>query len=121
VGEAIAARRVVDLNDVSRAEDLMPALESALSDTSERRFAAERIAAFAVGADTPAGGRRHLESVGVLATLSVSEQDLKPSRRLPGLRARLAERRAKIGRTATGANVQVPLLTPAELAALKGR
>jgi cell division protein FtsW (lipid II flippase) len=120
VGEAIAARRVVDLSDVSRAEDLLPALESVLPDASERRFVAERIAAYAVGADTPAGVHRHLESVGALAVLSVSEQDFKPSRRLPALRARLAERRAKNGGAATSANTQVPLLTPAELAALKG-
>ena len=119
VDEAIAARRVVDVNDVSRAEDLVPVLESVLPDASERRFAAERIAAYATGADTPAGARRRLESVGALAALTVSELDLKPGRRLPGLRARLAERRAKLGTTPTGANVQVPLLTAAEFAALK--
>jgi cell division protein FtsW (lipid II flippase) len=118
VGEALAARRVVDLNDVSRAEDLLSVLESVLPDASERRFVAERIAAYAAGADTPAGVRRRLESVGALAALSVREPDLKPNRRLPALRARLAERRARTGGAA--ASIEVPLLTPAELAELKG-
>ena len=119
---ALTAGRVANLNEVSRAEDLLPALEPVVADASERRFVAERIIAFVSADAQNAGDRRAVRSVGALAALNVSEADLGRTRRAPSLRARLAERKASAGAPPAGAPAQavsVPLLTAAELADLK--
>ncbi|MBE3071470.1 MAG: FtsW/RodA/SpoVE family cell cycle protein, partial [Acidobacteria bacterium] len=125
IAAGLADRRVANLNEVSRADDLLPALEPVILDASERRFVAERIAAYVSAAEENAGARRRVESVGSLATLSVSEGEIGPNRRLPSIRARLAERKAEAGPASAGAApqkaVSVPLLTGAELADLKPR
>ena len=69
--QALAAKSLVNLNEavVERGADGGPA--AGFPTSAERRFAAERIEAFLLGADTPLGARRRVDSVGALARLTV--------------------------------------------------
>ena len=92
-----------------------------MADTGERRFVAERIAAWLAGGEA---GRRTLTGVSALGLIQVSEADLGRTRRLPSFRERLAARRqglpgATPGDREAAARVTVPLLTAQQMTALR--
>ncbi len=107
----------VNINAVDRPEQLLPALEGAVADAAERRFVAERIAAWLTTPDGTGSARRRVSGLGALGSIRVSEADLGRNRRLPSFRQRLAGKRA--GAVAGGPPPTVPLLTAAEAAALR--
>ncbi|RPJ73247.1 MAG: hypothetical protein EHM24_08305, partial [Acidobacteria bacterium] len=124
-GEATTARlpggRTVNLNAVDRPEQLLAALEPAITDAGERRFVAEEIVQWLAGGD---GGRRQVNGVSALGLVQVSEPDLGRTRRLPSFRERIAARRAAQAKPAAGdqaaaPNVTVSLLTGPQLSALR--
>jgi cell division protein FtsW (lipid II flippase) len=120
LGDGLAAGRVVNLRAVDRAGVLLPALESAVPDSSERRFVAERIAAWLATGDE--GRRPPLASVGSLAAIRVGEDQVPRARRLPLLRERLEAARAARGPAKEGepiAPLAVPLLSGTQVAALR--
>ena len=100
-GSAGNVSRVVNLNTIQGADDLLPALSAVIDDEGDRRFTAERIARFVTGA-----GSRNLDHVGDLARLRVSANDAKRFRRLSAR---------------AGSGGDVALLSPTELAQFKLR
>ena len=115
---ASSATATIDLQAVDRPELLLPVLETVVEDPAERRFVAERIAAWLTTPDGTGSPRRRVSAVSSLGTIRVAESDLGSSRRLPSLRERLQERRAQAG-AEPGAAVTVPLLTSSQLSALR--
>jgi len=93
--------RVLNLNTIQGADDLLPVLSGVVDDEGDRRFTAERIARCVMGA-----GSRNLDHVGDLARLRVSASDAKRFRRLSAR---------------AGSGSEVSLLSPTELAQLKTR
>ncbi|PYR60839.1 MAG: hypothetical protein DMF91_11260, partial [Acidobacteria bacterium] len=100
-GHIGSVTRVLNLNTIQGADDLLPALSGLIEDEGDRRFTAERIARFVMGA-----GSRNLDHVGDLARLRVSASDAKRFRRLSAR---------------AGSGGDVSLLSPTELAQLKPR
>jgi cell division protein FtsW (lipid II flippase) len=101
--------RVLNLNTIQGADDLLPVLSGVIDDEGDRRFTAERIARFVMGT-----GSRNLDHVGDLARLHVSASDAKRFRRLSG-------RAGSGGQTGVRLGGDVSLLSPTELAQLKPR
>jgi cell division protein FtsW (lipid II flippase) len=115
----IAAGRVVDLSRLDRARPLLPRLEPVVADEAERQFVADRIVSW-LGAPDGSGPRRTaLSGVAALGTITVTERDLPPRRRLPALRERFAERRDQLLASPAQTDIPIPLLTAAQLAALR--
>lgn len=120
IDEALRAGRAVDLRAVDRPDPLLPLLEPVIPDSSERRFVAERLAAWLNAGDE--GGRRSPSSAGSLAAVRIDERQIPRTRRLPQLRERFdAARAARPPRPGSAAAepLSIPLLTGAQLAALR--
>jgi cell division protein FtsW (lipid II flippase)/cell division protein FtsI/penicillin-binding protein 2 len=125
----------LDLATVDRAEQLLPALETVVTDPAERRFVADRIAGWLTTPDGSGDLRRRPQSVQALSLIRVTEADVRGNRRLASFRQRLAERRAQQqgpvrpkpdSKGAPAAPLQpdapavsVPLLTAAQMSALR--
>jgi cell division protein FtsI/penicillin-binding protein 2/cell division protein FtsW (lipid II flippase) len=97
-----ADARLVNLNEIDRREQLLPLL-SFLTSPAERQFAATKIYDFLTGGGHP------LRNVGAVGRIHVSRKELAANPRLESLRHRLPEGRD-----------EVALLTPAQVAQLKG-
>jgi cell division protein FtsI/penicillin-binding protein 2/cell division protein FtsW (lipid II flippase) len=80
--QGLASKKLLNLNDLSAREDLLPALTELFPDPAERELAARKI--FYV-----AGG---LSNVGGVARVRVTAEDLGPGRGLKGFRDRLGTR-----------------------------
>jgi len=120
IDDGLSRGRVVNLRAVDRPDPLVPLLEAAVPDSSERRFVADRLAAWLSAGDE--GGRRRLESVGAIAAARVREDQVPRTRRLPLLRERVEAARAARPPVEAGARpepVSVPLLNAAQAAALR--
>lgn len=120
IEDALGGGRAVDLRAVDRPDPLLPLLEPVIPDSSERRFVAERLAAWLGAGDE--GGRRRLASTGSLASARIDERQVPRTRRLPQLRERLDAARAARpphGPDAPAEPLAVPLLTGAQLAAVR--
>jgi cell division protein FtsW (lipid II flippase) len=94
-------QRIIDINAIHGAEDVLPLLSDIIADESDRRFAAERIYRFVVGP-----GSRNLDHVGDLSRIRVPATE--------------ATRFSRLSARVRGAS-DVILLSPAELAQLKPR
>ena len=116
---ALASGRVVDVSRLERPDTLLPLLEPVVADPVERRFVAGRIATFAGTPENPGGRRRTLSGVGSLGTITITERDLPARHRLPSLRERFAERRDQLAAVPGETDIPIPLLTSAQLAALR--
>ena len=121
VQKDLAAGKVLNLNAVDRAEQLLPILDHVSADPGERRFIADRIAAWLTTPDGQGDVRRRLETLAPLGGISVGDSDLGRNRRVPAIRARLAAKRERLEATpgSSPADVRVSLLTPAQVAALR--
>ena len=105
----------IDLNAVSRAEDLAPRLTVFPSD-SERQFAARELMQFLAGGGTGPTSRRTLPNVGALSRVTAGAARVRGARGATTLQARLREARERAG----GAEPDhISLFTAAQLAALK--
>jgi cell division protein FtsW (lipid II flippase) len=114
-GEA-GARAAADLNRVADAQGLEPALAAAFASGPERRLVARELFGFLVLED---GARRVLPNVGNLARARVSAATIDGAPAAAGLRQRLAAERARADAAGLGSPESMPLLTAAELAAIK--
>jgi cell division protein FtsW (lipid II flippase) len=117
--QAIGAGRVLDVNGVDRAEPLLPLLEGLASDTGERRFIADRLAAWLNTPDGSGSPRRHLQGVGALGTVTITEGDLPARRRMASFAERFAERRDQLASNPNALDVRIPLLTASQVSLLR--
>jgi cell division protein FtsW (lipid II flippase)/cell division protein FtsI/penicillin-binding protein 2 len=115
----LAAGLVANLNMVDRAEQLLPGLASVVSDPGERRFVADRLAAWINTPDGSGSPRRRLVGIGALGTIGITEQDLPKTQRMPTFRERLTERRDQLATNPNALTVRVPLLTAQQLSAAR--
>lgn len=115
---ALSAGQVIDLNTVDQAEVLLPLLEPVVADPAERRFLADRVVAWLNTPDGSGSPRRHVEGVGALSAITVTDADL-PAKGLPSIRERLAERRDQLVTNPSATEARVALLTPPQVAALR--
>lgn len=105
----------LDLNLLTAAEQLAPLLR-VFPDERERSFVAKEIVAHVTGAGTGPTAPRELPNVGALARLTVEGRRLAATPGLPTLQARMLEQRR---RGAGDGPERLPLLTPAQVAAIK--
>jgi cell division protein FtsW (lipid II flippase) len=110
---------VVDLNVVDRAEQLLPRLESVVADPGERRFVADRLAAWLNTPDGSGSARRSVQGINAVGTLWVTDRDLPAKQRMPTFRERLVERRDQLSVNPNALTVRVPLLTAQQLNAAR--
>jgi len=103
IDRALAAKQLVNLNELRSREDLLPFLDI-ISEPAERQFVARRIY-YAAGS---------LENVGALARLRVPESEIRGVRGLAGFKARLAQ-----APVAEGRERSVALLSPEQFRILK--
>jgi cell division protein FtsW (lipid II flippase) len=115
---ALGARPVVDLNAVDRAEQLLPLLEGVVDDPAERRFVADRLAAWLTTPDGSGDLRRRVSTLSSLGAIRVTDADVRAGRRLPSFRQRLDQRRSQVSDQATS-SLAVPLLTASQAAELR--
>ena len=80
--QAMAAGRILDLNRVDRAEQLLPLLEGIVGDTGERRFVADRLAAWINTPDGSGSARRRILGVSAIGTITITESDLPAKQRM---------------------------------------
>jgi cell division protein FtsW (lipid II flippase) len=97
IDSGLAARQLLNLNDLNAREDLLPALTAIFPQQAERDFAARKIY-YIVGG---------LPNVGAIARIRVTADEVSRERSLAGFRARLGDRQS------------IPLLTGDQLRALK--
>ncbi len=97
IDAGLAAKQLLNLNDLSAREDLLPALSQMFPQTAERNFVARKIY-YIVGG---------LPNVGAIARIRVTAEELSRERGLTTFRARL------------GARESIPLLTGDQLRTLK--
>ena len=90
-----------------------------VADPDERRFVADRVAAWIAAPDRPGARPRTPSGVGSLGTITVTERDLPARRHLPSFRERFAERRDQLAASPDRTDIPIPLLTAAQLAALR--
>jgi cell division protein FtsW (lipid II flippase) len=109
------ARAPVDLNTVESASALEAPLAVVFESVAERRFAAATV----FGALSTDGQRTTLRNVGALARIRVPAAAIDRAPGLDVLRARLHDARTAAAAASTTAPVSVPLLTAADLAAVK--
>lgn len=112
---ALNNKQIVDLNEVSRATDLLPYLV-VFENQADRDFAARKIYDFLSGSDTGIARRRILLNVGSLANIRVTEREIDSNPQLIIFRARLAEAREKASQPQP---VVLPLLRLSELRQIK--
>ena len=103
VENGLAAKQLLDLNELASREDLLPFL-TIIDDAGERQFVARRIY-YAAG---------NLENVGALARLRVPESELRGARGLADFKARMEQVRETEGRERS-----VSLLTAEQFRLLK--
>ncbi|HEX7485921.1 MAG TPA: FtsW/RodA/SpoVE family cell cycle protein [Vicinamibacterales bacterium] len=113
--QAISAGRVLDVNAVDRAEQLLPLLAPIVSDAGERLFVADRLAAWLNTPDGSGNPRRSLQGVGTLGTITITERDLPGKRRMASFQERFAERRDRLVSNPDALDVRIPLLTASQL------
>jgi cell division protein FtsW (lipid II flippase) len=119
--ESIGAGRVINLTEVVRSQALLARLEPVIPNEGERRFVADRLAAWLNTPDGSGGPRRQsLQSVGALGSITVVEGDLPASPRMPSFEDRFTERRDQLAANPDALEVRVPLLTAPQLSALRG-
>jgi cell division protein FtsW (lipid II flippase) len=118
-GRGLATGQMANLNAVDRSEQLLPRLEPVVVDPGERRFVADRIAAWLSTPDGSGNARRTVQGVGALGTLWVTEKDLPAKQRMPSFRDRLNERREQLSQIPNAPVVRVPLLTAAQMNAAR--
>jgi cell division protein FtsW (lipid II flippase) len=119
--DSMAAGRVLDLTEVVRGETLLARLDPVISNEGERRFVADRLAAWLNAPDGSGGPRRQsLQSVGALGSISIAESDLPASPLMPSFSDRFTERRDQLAANPDALEVRVPLVTPSQLSALRG-
>jgi cell division protein FtsW (lipid II flippase) len=106
----------VNLNTVSDAESLEPALEAGLPIPGDRRFAARELFAYLVQAD---GGRRTVPNVGTIGHLRVTSVAIDRAAAATTYRERLRQERERAAAAGRSAPESITLLTPAQLSALK--
>ncbi len=106
----MAEGSVLDLNDLRQPEQLLPLL-GFLSEPTERAFVARRI-----WKRTQEG---QLLNVGELGRLRVPASEVSRERRLPGLRARLAEAKSHLAEGASQDGLTVRLLSLSQVRELK--
>ena len=106
---------VVNLNTVADAATLEPALAAAFDNQADRRLAARELFGFLAQAD---GGRRVLPNVGAIARVEVPAAAIDKDPGLVVYRDRLHDARERSS-APNGAPRAVPLLTSAELSAIK--
>jgi cell division protein FtsW (lipid II flippase) len=106
----------VNLNTVSDAESLEPALEAALPIPGDRRFAARELFAYLVQAD---GGRRVVPNVGTIGHLRVTAVAIDRAAAATTYRERLRQERERAAAAGRSAPDAIALLTAAQLSALK--
>ena len=111
-----AATAPVNLNTVSDAESLEPALEAALPIPGDRRFAARELFAYLVQAD---GGRRVVPNVGTIGHLRVTAVAIDRAAAATTYRERLRQERERAAAAGHSAPDTIGLLTAAQLSALK--
>ncbi len=116
---AVSAGRVLDVNRLDRAEPLLPLLEPLLADAGERRFVADRLAAWVNAPDGAGRPRRALQGVAALGTITIAERDLPARGRLPSFQERFADRRDLLALDPDAFDVRIPLLTSSQLSALR--
>lgn len=117
--QAMAAGRILDLNRVDRAEQLLPLLEGIVGDTGERRFVADRLAAWINTPDGSGSARRRILGVSAIGTITITESDLPAKQRMTSFRDRFAERRDQLTSNPNATEVRIPLLTSSQLLALR--
>ncbi|HEX9365306.1 MAG TPA: FtsW/RodA/SpoVE family cell cycle protein, partial [Vicinamibacterales bacterium] len=108
----------VDLNDVADARALEPVLQTVFESPADARLAARELFGFLRTAD---GAARSLANVGVLSRARVPSDAIDRAGGATAYRERLADERAKAAAAGTSAPETIPLMTGAELAALKPR
>ena len=116
---ALSSGGVIDLSRLVRPEPLLPLLEPIVPDAIERRFVADRIAAWIGAPEKPGGRRRTASGVGSLGAITITERDLPARRHLPSIRERFAERRDQLAASPGETDIPIPLLTAAQLASLR--
>ncbi len=97
IDPAISAKQLLNLNELSAREDLLPALTPLFPQAAEREFAARKIYSVVGG----------LPNVGAIGRVRVTAEELAAERGLAGFRARL------------GSRASMPLLTGEQVRALK--
>jgi len=97
IDSGLAAKQLLNLNDLSAREDLLPALTSLFPQAAERDFAARKIY-YIVGG---------LPNVGAIARIRVTADEVARERGLASFRTRMGER------------ASIPLLTGEQLRTLK--
>jgi cell division protein FtsW (lipid II flippase)/cell division protein FtsI/penicillin-binding protein 2 len=118
IGQEISVGRVANLNDVNGVPQVIALLPGIGSTETERRFVADRIYRFVTGVEVNGGGRRHLDSVGSLSGITVTDRDVVAGRLLTGLQDRLARTRERQGTGQPTAPAAIPLLSASDLAAI---
>jgi cell division protein FtsW (lipid II flippase)/cell division protein FtsI/penicillin-binding protein 2 len=118
IAQDLTSGRKVNLNDVSGVPQITPLLSGVGGTETERRFIAERIYRFVNGVEANGGGRRHIERVGSLTAITVTDREVMANPRLTSLRDRLARQREPQGAGHDAVAMTVPLLSGADLAAL---
>jgi len=117
--DAIAVGRIVNLNGVDRSEQLLPRLEGVVPDAAERRFVADRLAAWLNTPDGSGSTRRTVQGVGALGTINMTERDLPAKPRLASFQERFAERRDQLASNPDALDVRIPLLTASQVSLLR--
>jgi cell division protein FtsW (lipid II flippase) len=110
------ATPIVNLNTVADAQILEGVFDPVLPMPGDRRLAARELFAFLVQAD---GGRRIIPNVGAIARVRVPDTTIDPAPTAAGYRDRLREERARAAAAGVEGPRSVPLLTSAQLAAIK--
>src|SRR5688572_2927600 len=106
----------VNLNTMADASGLEAIVALVFADGADRQLAARELFGFVVQAD---GSRRVLPNVGALARVEVQAAAIDRDSRLSAFSQRLASARARAFEARQPAPVAIPLLTSAELAAIK--
>ncbi len=105
VRQGLAAKQILNLNDLGTREDLLPMLAPIFPDAAERQFVARKIYYVSGGA----------ANVGALARIRVPESEIRRTRGLTGLRQRLDQ----MPPAAEGRERSLTLLTAEQFRLLK--
>ena len=112
----VASSALVNLNAVADAASLEPALGRAFEDEGDRKLAARELFGFLAKSD---GGRRVLANVGAIARAEVPAAAIEREPRLVVYQERLRAARERAAASGATAPNSVPLVSSADLAAIK--